>query len=141
MIRTCVAITLDRLGTIAHAVGDYTLAQTRYEESLDLARRVDDRIEVAWSLHNFGCLALDQGDYAAARARLTQSLSLRAEYDNDGFVNVLAAFASLAAAEGLPARALRLAGASAALTQRTGLRSNIFSARSTSGGWRPPARH
>jgi len=73
-------------------------------------------------LHNFGCLALDQGDYAAARARLTQSLNLRADYDNDGFVNVLAAFASLAAAEGLPARALRLAGASAALTQRTGLR-------------------
>jgi DNA-binding CsgD family transcriptional regulator/tetratricopeptide (TPR) repeat protein len=120
--QNCVAITLDRLGTIAHAVGDYTLARTRYEQSLELARRVDNRIEVAWSLHNFGCLALDQGDYAAARARLTQSLNLRADYDNDGFVNVLAAFASLAAAEGLPARALRLAGAAAALTQRTGLR-------------------
>ena len=103
--QNCIAITLDRLGTIAHALGDYTLARTRYEESLALARRVDNRIEVAWSLHNLGCLALDQGDYAAARARLTQSLNLRADYDNDGFVNVLAAFASLAAAEGLPARA------------------------------------
>ena len=77
------AITLDRLGTIAHAVGDYTLARTRYEESLALARRVDNRIEVAWSLHNLGCLALDQGDYAAARAWLAQSLNLRADYDND----------------------------------------------------------
>jgi len=119
--QNCIAITLDRLGTIAHALGDYTLARTRYEESLALARRVDNRIEVAWSLHNVGCLALDQGDYAAARARLAQSLNLRADYDNDGFVNVLAAFASLAAAEGLPARALRLAGATAALSQRSGL--------------------
>ena len=38
-----------------------------------------------------------------------------------GFVHALAALASLAAAEGTPERALRLAGATAELTHRTGI--------------------
>jgi non-specific serine/threonine protein kinase len=72
-------------------------------------------------LHNLGCLAFDEGDYAAARGWLTQGLTSRSEYDNLGFVHALAEFSSLAAAEGLPTAALRLAGATAALTQRTGI--------------------
>jgi DNA-binding CsgD family transcriptional regulator len=81
----------------------------------------DDRVEAPWFLHNLGCLALDQGDYAAARDWLTQGLTSRSEYDSLGFVHALAEFATLAAAQGLPEAALRLAGATAALTQRTGI--------------------
>jgi tetratricopeptide (TPR) repeat protein len=103
------------------AQGDYGLARSRYEESLALARQVDNRVEQAWSLRNLGCLALDQGDYAAGRSWFAQSLALRGEHDAIGFVHALAEFASLAAAEGLPVCALRLAGAAAALTQTTSI--------------------
>src|SRR5207253_2770210 len=78
-------------------------------------------VEAPWLLHNLGCLALDEGDYAAARDWLKQGLTSRAEYDILGFVHVLAEFAALAAAEGLSVAALRLAGATAALSQRTGI--------------------
>ena len=116
-----IAHTLDRLGTIAQALGDYTLARTRYEESLALAQRLDDQMEIGWSLHNLGCLALDQRDYPRARDCLAQSLKSRLAFDSLGFVAGLAEFAALAAAEGRPASALRLAGASAAVTQQTGV--------------------
>jgi len=113
--------TLDCLGTVAHAVGDYDLARLLYDQSLVLARQVDNRYEQVWSLHNLGCLALDQGDYPAARAWLAESLKLRDEHDRVGCVHMLAEFAALAAAEGLSASALRVAGATARVTQKTGI--------------------
>jgi predicted ATPase/DNA-binding CsgD family transcriptional regulator len=112
---------LGRLGTIAQALGDYTLAQTQFEESLAVARRVNDRIGVAWALYALGCLALDQDDYLAARVWLSQGLTSFPEFDRLGFVHGLAMFAALAAAERLPAAALRLAGATTTLTHRTGI--------------------
>jgi tetratricopeptide (TPR) repeat protein len=115
------ANTLGRLATIAHALGDYDLARTQYEEALNLARQVDYSVAVAWTLHNLGCLALDEGDYRAARDYLAQSVDWRLSYDAIGFVHVLAEFTCLAAAEGLPAAAVRLSGATAALVQRTGI--------------------
>jgi DNA-binding CsgD family transcriptional regulator/tetratricopeptide (TPR) repeat protein len=120
-LQPVIAHALFRLGTIAHALGDFTLAQTQYAEGLAVARRVDDRIGVAWSLYGLGCLALDQDEYPAARAWLSQSLTSFPEFDRLGFVHGLTVFAALAAAEGLPATALRLAGASAALIQQTGI--------------------
>jgi hypothetical protein len=66
-------------------------------------------------------LALDQDDYPAARAWLSQSLISFPEFDRLGIVHGLAVFAALAAAEGLPPAALRLAGAAAAVTRRTGI--------------------
>jgi non-specific serine/threonine protein kinase len=119
---TGIARTLDSLGTIAHALGDYELARARYEASLALARQTDDRWEQAWSLHNLGCLAIDLGDYRAARARLVAGLALRGDYDKAGLAHGLAEMASVAAAEGSSDRALRLAGATGGLTQKTGIR-------------------
>jgi predicted ATPase/DNA-binding CsgD family transcriptional regulator len=119
--RACIVHAYDCIGTIAHLLGDYALARSWYERGLALAREWDDRVEAPWLLHNLGCLALDQGDYAAARAWLAQAVTSRSEYDNLGFVHALAGFASLAAAEGLSAAAVRLAGATAALIQRTGI--------------------
>lgn len=115
------AETLDRLGTVAHALGDYRLARVRYDQALALAEQMGNLHEQPWSLHNLACLALDQGDYPAARACLAKSLGLRPEWDKLGLVHALAEFAVLAAAEGLPAAAMRLAGAAAALTERTGI--------------------
>jgi non-specific serine/threonine protein kinase len=115
------AETLDRLGTVAHALGDYSLAQSQYDQGLALAEQVGNLNDQPWLLHNLSCLALDQGDYPAARAWLAQSLELRREWDKLGLVHALAEFACLAAAEGLPAAALHLAGAAAGLTQQTGI--------------------
>ena len=112
---------LSRLGSIAHALGDYTLARTQYEESLALSLRLDDRIGAARSLRHLGSLALDQGDYPAARAWLSQALMSFPEFDRHGFVHGLAMFAALAAAEGQPSVALRLAGATTVMSQRTGI--------------------
>jgi len=53
--------------------GDCTLARTQIKEGVALARRVDDRIGMAWALYNLGCLALDQDDNPAARAWLSES--------------------------------------------------------------------
>src|SRR5579859_2683398 len=58
---------------------------------------------------------------AASRSWFVQSLALREAHDYAGFVHALAEFAALAAAEGFPACALRLGGATAALTQKTGI--------------------
>jgi non-specific serine/threonine protein kinase len=119
--RICIVHALSCRATIAHELGDYVLARERYAHALALAREWDDRVEAPWLLHNLGCLALDEGDYAAAREWLTQGLTSRSEYDSLGFVHALAEFAALAAAERLPEAALRLEGATAALTQRTGI--------------------
>jgi predicted ATPase/DNA-binding CsgD family transcriptional regulator len=113
--------TIGSLGSVEHALGDYDLAQVRYEQSMALAERLGNRYVQAWALHNMGCLALDRGDYQTARARLTQSLELRDKHDNQGLVHMLAEFSALAAAEGLSTSALRLAAATDSLTQRTGL--------------------
>jgi non-specific serine/threonine protein kinase len=119
--RVCIVHAFDCEGTIAHALGDYALARCWYERGLALAREWDDRVERPWLLHNLGCLAFDQRDYAAARAWLTQGLTARSAYDNLGIVHALAEFAAVAAAESLSEAALRLAGAAAALSQKTGI--------------------
>jgi predicted ATPase/DNA-binding CsgD family transcriptional regulator len=113
--------TLDSLGTVAQALGDYEAARIQYEQSLELSRHVANRIEEAWAIHNLGCLALEQGDYPTARRRLTQSLAMRGEDDWVGLVHALAEFSALAAAEGLPASAILLAGATAGLYQSSGI--------------------
>ena len=115
------ARTLDRLGTVAQALGEFAVAQSYYLRSVAAARQAGDRTEVAWSLHNLACLALDQGDFTQARDWLRQSLAARREADSIGFVHGLAEAACLAAAEGLATEALRLAGATAALSRRTGI--------------------
>jgi predicted ATPase/DNA-binding NarL/FixJ family response regulator len=113
--------TLGTLGTVAHALGDYDLALRRYEQSMALAEQLGNRYVQAWALHSMGCLAVDRGEYRTARAWLAQSLELRDEHDYQGLVHMLAEFSALAAAEGLSTSALRLAAATASLTQKTGI--------------------
>jgi non-specific serine/threonine protein kinase len=120
-----VALALSRLGTVAHLTGQAARARALYEESAAIWRDRGDDYFRAWSLHSLALLALDEGDPGAARALGLESLALRrAVGDRSGTVYSLALFASLAAAE--PARdphyaerALRLAGAIAALWQGT----------------------
>jgi predicted ATPase/DNA-binding XRE family transcriptional regulator len=110
-----------RLGEVAHAVGDFPRARRHYEEALALARESEERIVLAWAPHHLGRLAIEEGDFAAAGARLAEGLRMhREDTDKVGYLHSLAAFAGLAAATGQAVRALRLAGAVAALSEAIG---------------------
>jgi tetratricopeptide (TPR) repeat protein len=116
-----VAVLLNNLGLLATERGDYAAAQVRFEESLRLRREVGDRQGAADGLNNLGLLATERGDYAAAQVRFEESLRLREDVGGrQGIAWSLEGLAALAAAQGQPTRALRLAGATAALREAIG---------------------
>jgi tetratricopeptide (TPR) repeat protein len=121
--RAGVADALAVLAEAAHALGDHSAARALYEQAWQLTREVGHPKQLPWPPHNLGCLALDRGDYPAARTLLTEALALRRTHDDTmGTLYSLLAFASLAAAEGRPARALRLGGAATQLAGVIGVR-------------------
>ena len=86
-----------------------------YEESLGLARQVDDRLLIGAALMPLGTLALDRGELAQAQQLLQEGLKRYIEADVEtAFPLALEQFAALAAARNQAVRALRLAGAGAA---------------------------
>jgi predicted ATPase/serine/threonine protein kinase len=156
-----VARSLSNLASIVKSQGDYDQARALYEECLAIFRELDDRVGVAWSLNYEGDVARDQGDARAARSLYEQSLatfrelgdrwgtagtladlgnlvldqkdcavadslyreSLRIFMELDhrrGIARLLECCACSAAAQSEPERALRLAGAAAALRQAVG---------------------
>jgi adenylate cyclase len=56
---------------------NYEQAQSLYEESLEIRRRLADEFNIANLLNNMGIIARFQGDYALARALYQESLSIR----------------------------------------------------------------
>ena len=95
------------------AVEDGDFARARALEPAMATHGTADR-GAAIYLSARGTLALAEGDAAGARDLIGQSLAhWRASRDQGGIAFVLAHFAALAAAEGRPRRAARLAGAAA----------------------------
>ena len=114
--QTGVAHTLDLLATVARLRGDYAQATSRLEDALTIKRRIGDRQASAWSFQGMGELALIRGEARVAYAHFRESLLLRREIaELAGLVASLVAFARLAALLRRPRRAVRLAGAAAAL--------------------------
>jgi hypothetical protein len=73
---------------------------------------------IANSLHNLGAVAEHQGDYALARSLHEKSLAIARELGSkETIARSLEGFAGVAAAYGHAGRALRLAGAAAALRE------------------------
>jgi predicted ATPase len=109
------------LGEVAHGVGDFPTARSYYEQSLAIWREQKYRGGISEVLPCLGNLALDEGELAEARRVLVESLELsRALGELTGFAYALEGLAGLAAAQQYPGRCLRLAGAVAALRERTG---------------------
>jgi tetratricopeptide (TPR) repeat protein len=138
--KAAVAQSLESLGTAARLRGEYGRAAALYRESLLMHRASGDTHMLAWTLHNWGDLALAQGDLAAARARYEEGLALYRELAGArGLAHSLHGFAGLAAAQGQPERALRLAGAAAAVcaAERAPL---TVSERLTRDRWLEPVR-
>jgi tetratricopeptide (TPR) repeat protein len=116
-----VATSLMQRGVIAHRQGDYTTARLHLEESVTVWRTSNNRRGLGRLLSALGSLALAEGDYVTARARFKESLAIwGGTGDRGGIALLLAGFAELAIAEAQPRRALRLAGAAAALREKHG---------------------
>ncbi len=68
---------LNGAGNLARVEGDYAAARRCYEESLAIARQVQDERRVAIALNNLGAIAKEQGDYGTARSYYEESLTLK----------------------------------------------------------------
>ncbi|HEX6290052.1 MAG TPA: tetratricopeptide repeat protein [Herpetosiphonaceae bacterium] len=77
-------------GLMAVRQGDAAAARPRFEQSLALARDLNDRQLQARALHGLGAVAHTLDDYATARALLDESLALSQELgDRHGMGNTL----------------------------------------------------
>ena len=70
------AYVLNQAGILAHAQGDYRAARRHLEETLALARKLEDTPGIATALANLGNVAYDQGDYPRARTYYEETLAL-----------------------------------------------------------------
>jgi predicted ATPase len=110
------------LARVAHHSGNNGEATQLAGTSLAIYRTVNDRIAMNWALHSLVHYAIDQGDFGHARVALAEGLGLAIESGYRwGTIALLEAAAALAAAEEQPIRALRLAGAAAALREPIGV--------------------
>jgi predicted ATPase len=119
--RAGMAWSLDYQGDVAREQGEMETARALYSKSLAEFRALGDPWGIAGTLADLGNLALDNDDHAGASANYGESLQIFKELGSKrGVARLLECFAYAAAAEGHPERALRLAGAAAALRQSVG---------------------
>lgn len=119
--RTGVAWALNYQGDVAREEGDAAAARSLYERSLSIFRELGDRWGIAGSLADLGNLAREHKDFQAAGAFYTESLLTFKELGHKrGVARLMECFASSAADQSQPERALRLAGAAAALRHTLG---------------------
>ncbi|WP_173804900.1 tetratricopeptide repeat protein, partial [Sphaerotilus uruguayifluvii] len=82
-----VSISLDNVGQVAQAQGDWTGAESAYRESLGIRRELVKRLggtpealrDVSISLDNVGQVAQAQGDWTGAESAYRESLGIRRE--------------------------------------------------------------
>jgi predicted ATPase len=114
--RTGMALSLDYEGDVVREQGDDAAARALYQESLAIFRQLGDKWGMAGCLADLGNLARDHGDYTASRAFYIESMKLFQELGQKrGMARLLDCLACWSAAQAQPERALRLAGAAAAM--------------------------
>ncbi|HEX2109715.1 MAG TPA: helix-turn-helix transcriptional regulator, partial [Rubrobacteraceae bacterium] len=117
-----IALTRSYLGIMAVLRGEHDSARAHLEESLGVLRRLGELPEVKVCAFYRGLLACDEGDYTTARAWLAEQVedAPLLQLYRYAVPWVLQGYAQLAAGEEHYARAVRLAGAAAALHQTLG---------------------
>jgi predicted ATPase/DNA-binding XRE family transcriptional regulator len=80
-------IALAVVGTMDYTQGDYESSESHLQESLELARRVGDKVRAAHAVYILGLLSLNGQDLEAARPRLEEALSLYLEIGDDQMVS------------------------------------------------------
>jgi predicted ATPase/DNA-binding SARP family transcriptional activator len=102
------------LGCNAHFTGDNRQAVNELGHAIELFRELGDPFGLAWALTMRGLAAMLVGQRQVAAQHLREALPIFAEVDDvSGIDSVLEHLARLAAAEGDPRRAVRLAAAAA----------------------------
>ncbi|MGH2542312.1 MAG: LuxR C-terminal-related transcriptional regulator, partial [Ardenticatenaceae bacterium] len=106
------AQTLVSLGTVTLLHGEYEKAWAFLEESAALLQAAGEKNYLAYAVRRLGQIASRRGDYEAANAFFRESLELNlAVASSRGVLASLAGLASVLAAHGHSARAVRLFGA------------------------------
>jgi non-specific serine/threonine protein kinase len=114
--RGLIAWALHLLGLAAYIAADYPTAREYYTQSLAIRQEVGYREGIGILNHLIGLVAFREGDAAEARQLWEQNLGIMRELGMRWQVSfVLAMFSGLAVTQGQPARAVRLAGATAML--------------------------
>jgi len=120
--RTGAAWSLNHQGDAARAQRNMEGARSLYQQSLSIFRELGDQWGIASSLADLGNLACEQQDYQAAHSLFSESLDMFQGLEHKrGIARLLECFACSAAAQGKAERALKLAGAAAALRQALGV--------------------
>jgi non-specific serine/threonine protein kinase len=136
------ALGLSDLGDATREQGDYARAAAYYEQSVALYR--DLGLHSRWNqgvLRDWGYVVLELGDHTRARRCFEECLAIGREIENQWQIaDALEALASLAAAGGEPARALRLEGAAAAVRERAGQLPSYEEERASPARWLAAAR-
>jgi tetratricopeptide (TPR) repeat protein len=118
---TGLAWTLNSQGDLAREQGETLVARALYEQSLGIFRKLGNRWGLASTLADLGNLAMEERDYATMRTLYRESLEIFRKLDHKtGVARLLESFAVSAAKQTHAERALRLAGAAAALRQNIG---------------------
>ncbi|WP_433243818.1 ATP-binding protein [Streptosporangium sp. CA-135522] len=109
-------VALIGLAQVAWLRGDLAEARAYYEQALDLLQDITAHWQTITCLSGLGRIALAQGDLVTARVRLIESLRLcQGTGQRLGVARRIETLAQLALAEEDDRRAVRLAGASAAI--------------------------
>ena len=116
------AWSLRYLGDIAHDRHDSRLAELMYQQALAAFKAMDDAWGTGSLLIDLGCLALGSRETAKGLDLFRQAAEAFQQLGGykRGLARVLEGFAHAAALTGNAARAIRLAGAAAALRKATG---------------------
>jgi predicted ATPase/DNA-binding CsgD family transcriptional regulator len=116
--RSLIAWALHLLGLAAFIAGDYPTARAHYERSLAIRREFGYEEGIGILLVLLGILAFREGDYRLARTQYQEGLSIMRRLGVGWHLSmILACFSGLAAAQGQPDRAVRLAGAAVAWSE------------------------
>jgi predicted ATPase len=114
--RNGMARSLDYEGDVVREQGDDVAARNLYEQSLAIFRQLGDKWGMAGCLADLGNLARDNGDFVGARTYYAESITLFQELGQKrGMARLLDCWAGWSSAQCQPERALRLAGAAAAM--------------------------
>lgn len=112
---------INNLGLILRYQGDFDGARRLFEESVAVRRSLGDKWGIANALSSLANLLLHSGEHEHLPVLLRESLDLNLEIgDRVAQAYCLEDYAGLAAARGDAVRALRLAGAAAALRSELG---------------------
>jgi predicted ATPase/class 3 adenylate cyclase len=116
-----IARALWAIGTVMYMVRDYEGAMGPLQEGLEIQRRLGNRFDVAWSRFMEGLSLLNLGRTEGVGPAFQEALSILVEAkDTSGIPLLLWGFSALAILEGDGPRAVRLAGAAAAVEEASG---------------------